>query len=65
MSMSSTFITAQVGESREVRAENCPNCGGPLAVNQDGWKICHACGYSSPSVAPAPVARGTVASTVS
>ncbi len=30
------------------RAEQCPNCGGQLAVNQDGWKICHTCGYASP-----------------
>ncbi len=29
-------------------SEQCPRCGGVLVVNQDGWKICHACGYSSP-----------------
>ncbi len=40
-------------------AENCPRCGGQLAVNQDGWKICHACGYASPpGVAPPPRAPG-------
>lgn len=26
----------------------CPRCGGVLAVTQDGWQICHTCGYSSP-----------------
>ncbi|SHM58774.1 hypothetical protein SAMN05216268_11278 [Streptomyces yunnanensis] len=40
-------------------AENCPRCGGQLAVNQDGWKICHACGYASPpGAAPPPRALG-------
>ncbi|MDT3398484.1 hypothetical protein RKE29_17825 [Streptomyces sp. B1866] len=30
-------------------AEQCPGCGGGLLVsNQDGWKICHSCGYPSP-----------------
>ncbi|MCK7625464.1 hypothetical protein MUU72_20580 [Streptomyces sp. RS10V-4] len=48
-------------------AETCPRCGGQLAVNQDGWKICHACGYASPpGAAPPPRARrgGIVAPTV-
>jgi len=36
-------------------SEQCPSCGGQLAVNQDGWKICHSCGYASPpGFAPAP-----------
>ncbi|WP_279595772.1 hypothetical protein [Streptomyces sp. NEAU-YJ-81] len=36
-------------------SEQCPSCGGQLAVNQDGWKICHSCGYASPpGVVPAP-----------
>ncbi|MFI8987419.1 hypothetical protein [Streptomyces antimycoticus] len=36
-------------------SEPCPSCGGQLAVNQDGWKICHSCGYASPPGAvPAP-----------
>lgn len=48
---------------RELRAETCPSCGGVLTTNQDGWKICHSCGYSSPSFAPAPAA-GTVSGTV-
>ncbi|MDJ0462779.1 hypothetical protein [Streptomyces sp. H27-C3] len=29
-------------------AEQCPRCGGVLAITQDGWQICHSCGYSSP-----------------
>ncbi|TJZ42245.1 hypothetical protein FCH28_35105 [Streptomyces piniterrae] len=48
-------------------AELCPRCGGQLAVNQDGWKICHACGYASPpGTAPPPraVCGGIVAPTV-
>ncbi len=36
------------------RAESCPRCGGLLAVNQDGWKICHACGYASPPGTASP-----------
>ncbi|GHJ32719.1 hypothetical protein TPA0910_71520 [Streptomyces hygroscopicus subsp. sporocinereus] len=37
-------------------SELCPSCGGQLAVNQDGWKICHFCGYASPpGVMPAPL----------
>ncbi|MFH8749119.1 hypothetical protein ACH4GK_20730 [Streptomyces rimosus] len=40
---------------RSARAELCPRCGGQLAVNQDGWAICHACGYASPpGTAPPP-----------
>ena len=28
----------------------CPACGGDtLTTNDDGWKICYACGYSSPA----------------
>ncbi|MEU2793806.1 hypothetical protein [Streptomyces sp. NPDC007100] len=44
------------------RAELCPRCGGQLAVNQDGWAICHACGYASPpGAAPPPrYARGGI-----
>ena len=47
-------------------AEQCPNCGGVLTTNQDGWKVCHTCGYSSPGVAPEPVraAAGRVLVTV-
>jgi hypothetical protein len=37
---------------REVRADGCPSCGGQLATNQDGWKICHACGWASPGYTP-------------
>ncbi|MGR3938341.1 hypothetical protein [Streptomyces sp. BRA346] len=40
-------------------SEQCPSCGGQLAVNQDGWKICHSCGYASPpGFAPAPAPGG-------
>lgn len=48
-------------------AELCPRCGGQLAVSQDAWKICHACGYASPpGTAPPPRATrgGIVAPTV-
>lgn len=48
---------------RTIEANACPNCGGLLTVNQDGWKICHACGWSSPpGIAPAPADSGIVAS---
>ncbi|MFH9420455.1 hypothetical protein [Streptomyces sp. NPDC017529] len=47
---------------RPAHAELCPRCGGQLAVNQDGWAICHACGYASPpGTAPPPrYARGGI-----
>ncbi|WP_169393000.1 hypothetical protein [Streptomyces purpureus] len=34
-----------------MHSAQCPRCGGVLAVNQDGWMICHTCGYSSPPCA--------------
>lgn len=40
--------------TQDPRADACPKCGGQLATNQDGWKICHACGYASPQYAPEP-----------
>ncbi|MFH8408936.1 hypothetical protein ACH4FX_29690 [Streptomyces sp. NPDC018019] len=50
-----TGIRAPAPRHRPVRAELCPRCGGQLAVNQDGWAICHACGYASPpGTAPPP-----------
>lgn len=59
-------IEADHRTDREARAETCPNCGGVLTVNQDGWKICYnsGCGYSSPpGYAPPATSRfaGSVA----
>jgi ribosomal protein S27AE len=34
----------------------CPKCGGVLTTNQDGWKVCYACGYSAPGYTPPPSA---------
>ncbi|POX42083.1 hypothetical protein C3486_06285 [Streptomyces sp. Ru73] len=64
---SRTAGNASTAPGRCPRAESCPRCGGQLAVNQDGWKICHACGYASPpGAAPPPRSahRGIVAPTV-
>lgn len=61
---SATLTPATETGPAEPHAEACPRCGGQLAVNQDGWKICHACGYASPpGVVPAPrsAAGGIVA----
>ncbi len=60
----SQMMTAEVTRDREVHAESCPQCNGPISVNDDGWKICYACGWSSPSVAPAPTVASSVASRI-
>ncbi|HEY9375195.1 hypothetical protein [Streptomyces sp.] len=41
-----TRTASPIGTERN--SAQCPRCGGVLAVTQDGWKICHTCGYSSP-----------------
>jgi uncharacterized Zn finger protein (UPF0148 family) len=56
-------LTLEAIPDRAVRAETCPKCGGVLTTNQDGWKTCHTCGYSSPGYAPHTADADSVART--
>ena len=58
-----TLTLTKPRTNRDIEANACPKCGGLLTTNQDGWKICYQCGYSSPGVAPEPAGDGIVAPT--
>ena len=45
---------------REAHAGQCPNCGGVLTTNQDGWSVCYSCGYSRPGYAPGTLKAAAV-----